>query len=283
MPLPRVERFLLILALCCCLVSAWQIALYVADNSFVDGLCAALGTSDLGPEARALRLFHWVSTYDAPDSTNSQTTVSLDPPSGLLTPRAMVANRAYFRANCGSKAWLLAIMARSAGLDARELRLCDARHQARHVICEIHVGGRWVVFDPTAHLEFRRADGRLATATELRNPVLLAANAARVSGYDLRRWRFDHAERLHYEKAPLIGGLLRRLAPRVTGRPAEELAAPAVLERPRLAVVASLIGLTLLSLVTAGALTRRRIWAAARRAGQPHPRLRGLALEAEQD
>src|SRR5207248_8773831 len=88
--------------------------------------------------------------------------------------------------------------------------------------CALPICGRWAVFDPTVDLDFRRRDGQPAAAAELRAPALLAANAARVPEYDLRRWRFDHPERLHFERIPLIGSRLRRLATRLTGRPAAE-------------------------------------------------------------
>jgi hypothetical protein len=284
MHLNRLERFLLLVASCCGFLLAWQLALHHADNSYLDGICAARGAYDLPPEARAMELFNWVSTYDAvqtPDA-GGQAPSDLVAPRGLLTPRAMVEHRAYFRANCGYKAWLLAILAQRAGLEARELRLCDARHIARHVLCEIRIHGRWVVFDPMVHLAFRRADGQLATAAELQAPALLAANAARTTGYDLRRWPFDHPERLHFEKVPVIGGRLRRLAARITGRPAEELAIPQTLERPRLVAAGSFAAAALLALTGAGLSARRRRRSRERRQSAPSP-LRALALESDQD
>src|SRR5439155_1167167 len=79
-----------------------------------------------------------------------------------LTFRSIVEHRAFFRADCGTNARLLCELARRAGLEARELRLCDAGHTARHVVCEIRLNGSWAVFDPTSGLDFRQADGRLA-------------------------------------------------------------------------------------------------------------------------
>src|SRR5437870_5645783 len=177
-------------------MTLWQLALLAQDESYVDGICAALNASDLSPEARAMRLFRWVSS--SPDAPRAAA-----PTRTALTFRGIVEHRAFFRADCGTNARLLCELARRAGLGARELRLCDAEHTARHVVCEIRLNEAWAVFDPTSGLDFRRADGGLAAAAELRSPVLLAANAARVPGYDLRYWRFDHAERLHFERIPV--------------------------------------------------------------------------------
>jgi hypothetical protein len=272
---------LLTLALLASLAALCQWLLFAEDNSFLDGICSALGARDLAPEARAVRLYRWASTYD----DNIPPSESAAPPSPYdsLTLRSIVAHRAYFQADCGPKAWLLVALAERAGLKGRELRLCDSAHITRHVVCEVRIGSRWVVFDPTLGLDFRRRDGRPATAAELRDPALLAANATRAPQYDAHRWRFDHAERLHFEKLPLLGGLLRRLAPHITGHPAEELALPAALGRPRLVAAGSLAAFALFFLVTAGILAHWRRKPAQRSEWTvPLPR-RALAPKAEQD
>lgn len=305
----RKECLLLFAALLGGFVSAWQLALFREENSFLDGICAAEGPRSLAPEARALRLFHWVCSYDdAPGdghrpsgarppiggSSSDRPGVSrpaphrratapvrrtadaglgglgaprrdprepgLDVPlaavlsgGSFVTPQMMVARRADFRDDCGTKAWLLVLLAGRAGLAARELRLCDARHIARHVVCEVRLAGRWVVLDPTADVAFRRQDGRLATVAELRDRRLLAVNMARAAPpYHRDSFRFDHAERLHFEKLPLVGGLARRLAARIAGRPAAELALPQFLERPRLVLAGSFAALALLALLGRG-------------------------------
>src|SRR2546430_1792335 len=74
----------------------------------------------------------------------------------------------------------------------------------------------------------------------------------------LRHWQFTHPERLHFEKVPLIGVHLRRLAARLTGRPAEQLAMPFALEQPRLVVAALFAAVALFALTAAGLLARRR-------------------------
>jgi hypothetical protein len=230
------QRFILIVIGVLLLGSLWEFALAAQDASYADGICTALGLASLPPNAKAMRLFHWVSRFDDGAPPVDPTGV----PHGLLSPRLIVEHPVYYREDCGSNAWFFGFLAWRAGLRARELRLCDVHHNARHVVCEVWLDGRWAVFDPTVELDFRRQDGLPATAQELHDFSLLAANAARVPAYDLRRWRFDHPERLHFEKIPLLGGGLRRLAARVTGRPAEELSPPPLLEWPRLFVAESL-------------------------------------------
>jgi hypothetical protein len=226
----RRQQFLAIFAGVFALACLGELALAAQDNQFADGICTGLRLASLPPDARALRLFHWVSRFD----DDAPAAASAAAPGGALTTRGIVEHPVYYREDCGAKVWLLSTLAGRAGLKARELRLCDSAHNARHVVCELWVGGRWAVFDPMVELDFRRRDGLPATSQELRDPTLLAVNAARVPAYDLRRWQFQHPERLHFEKVPLIGGWLRRLAARLTGRPAEELPAPSILERPRL-------------------------------------------------
>jgi hypothetical protein len=290
MHLPRSERLLLGLALLSALFTLWQFALFAGDNHFVDGICAAVVRPDQSSEERAMSLFRWVSRYDAAAATpatapeTGPARAARSRPFGLVTPRAVAEHRDYFRENCGRKAWLLAVLARRAGLEARELRLCDASHAARHVVAEIRIDGRWSVFDPTAGLDFRRDDGQLATVADMKDPGLLAANARRVPAYDTRRWQFTYPERLHFEKVPLIGGALRPLAARVTGRPAEELAIPWVLEEPRLVAAGSSLILALLLLVAFALRRRHRSRTLVRVAHREPSSLRTLALEpSEQD
>src|SRR5205809_3589504 len=101
MPRPRSERLLLGLVLTGSVISLWQLALFQADNSFADGICAAIVRRERPPEERAMRLFRWVSSYDdpvpalpavaAPAASQSVTAAdSVTPSRGLLTPQAMV-------------------------------------------------------------------------------------------------------------------------------------------------------------------------------------------------
>jgi hypothetical protein len=275
------EPILVILALLASFAALWQWLLFVEDNSFLDGICSALGVRDVGPEARAVRLYRWTSTYD----DHIPPSESAVPPSryDALTLRSIVDHRAYFQADCGSKARLLVALAERAGLKGRELRLCDSGHITRHVVCEVQITNRWVVFDPTIGLDFRRRDGRLATAAELRESALLAANAIRAPRYNAHRWNFDHAERLHFEKLPLLGGLIRRLAPHLTGRPAEELAFPAALDRPRLVTAGGLSVFALFALAAAAISARRRRKPAVQRDRPASLQRPILAPNAEQD
>jgi hypothetical protein len=247
--------------------SLWELVLAAQDDQFADGICAALGLASLPADTRAIRLFHWVSRYD----DNVPSTPPAGKRRGLLTPRGIVEQPGYYREDCGAKVWLLGFLAERAGLKARELRLCDAGHYAHHVVSEMWVGGRWTVFDPMVDLDFRRRDGRPATAAELADPALLAANAVRVPAYDLRRWRFDHPERLHFEKIPWVGSRLRWLASRFTGRPAEELSIPSILERPRLIAAGGLVLLAGLALIALGHSARRVRQKRLRQARDPLP------------
>jgi hypothetical protein len=293
MHLSRSERLLLVLAMLAGLFTVWQLALFAGDSDFMNGVCEAVlrptPGAPLTPEERAMDLFRWVSRYDGGRTrpAGAPAPRELPPeapaPLTLVTSPTVIRYREHFRENCGAKVGLLAELARRAGLPARQLRLCDADGVTRHVVCEVRLDGRWCVFDPMVGLDFRRADGELATAVELQDPVLLASNARRVPAYDLRRWQFTHPGRLHFEKAPLIGAAMRRLAARLTGIPADELARPWPLEQPRLVAAGSAAALALLLLSAAGLLRRRsraRV-AVARREQAP---LHALALEpSEQD
>jgi len=270
----RRRQFLFIVLALFILGALGELALSALENQYADGICTGLGLASLPPEARVLRLFHWVSRYDdrATESTRSVG------PRGILTPRGIIEHPVYYREDCGAKVWLLGFLAQRVGLEARDLRLCDAQHRARHVVCEIRLDGRWAVFDPTVDLDFRRRDGSSATAEDLRDPALLAENAARAPAYRLSRWQFDHPERLHFEKIPFVGGSLRQFAARVTGRPAEELSFPPVLERAHLVAAGGFVLLASLILIAMGWSGRRVRRGAGSREALPLPG-HGFALQ----
>lgn len=292
MHLPRTERLLLGLALLSTLFTLWQLVLFAGDEHYLDGACAAVirtaPRAPLSPEERAMALFRWVSQYDGGRTRPAGAPAPHElPPPGpgpltLVTAPTVIQYRGYFRENCSAKVGLLVDLARRAGLDARPLRLCDAGRVTRHVVCEVSLAGCWRVFDPMVGLDFRRADGELATAADLRDPQLVAANARRVPAFDTRRWTFSHPEHFRFEKLPLVGAPLRRLTARLTGRPAGEWAAPWPLEQPRLLAAGGSAALALLLLSATGLVHRRR--ARVRRALRGPPPVTRFALEAsEQD
>jgi hypothetical protein len=290
MHLPWTERLLLALAFLCGLLAMGQLALFAGDNRLLDGVVAAVTKPGQAPEERAVGLFRWVSRYDGGRTRLAGSPVPRDRPPPcpgpltLVTAPTVIRYRGHFRENCGAKVRLLVDLARRAGLPARPLRLCDADGVTRHVVCEVRLDGRWRVFCPMVGLDFRRADGTLATAADLRDPGLVAANVRRVPAFDALRWPFTHPEHFRFEKKlPVVGTPLRRLAARLTGRPAEELALPWPLEQPRLLAAGGSAAVMLL-LLSAAALLRRRALARVRITQREQPPVPRFALEpSEQD
>src|SRR5260370_20178124 len=113
-------------------------------------MCSALGVRDAGPEARAVRLSRWRSTHG--DHIPPSESAAPPGPYDSLTLRSIVEHRAYFQADCGSKAPLLISPVEPPGLKARQRRLCGSRHTTPHVVCEVQVSSPLVVFHPTLGL-----------------------------------------------------------------------------------------------------------------------------------
>lgn len=179
--------------------------------------------------------------------------------------------------HCAKRTRLLTVLLEAQGIPAHKLFLYNERGLTDltdpprawvHVAAEAELDGRWVVVDPLFGIVFERADGRAATAAELRaDPDLLRANRARADErYDFWEdslYTYQDVRRFPWFMIPLIGEFKYDAIAKLFGRDrADWITTPLWLEQPQTAIVIfSIAGMALIGLtfVPWRARERRRL------------------------
>ena len=109
---------------------------------------------------------------------------------------------------CGTATNAFLNLARSNGLSARRLLLLTTDGEAKHVVAEVLIDGRWVVADPAYRILLRDAKGHLLTREEVRNPVVLAEATAAVPNYP-KEYTYERVAHVRLARLPMQGFHLR--------------------------------------------------------------------------
>jgi len=109
---------------------------------------------------------------------------------------------------CGTATNAFLNLARSNGLSARRLLLLTRDNQAKHVVAEVLIDGRWVIADPAYRILLRDAKGHLLTREELRNPAVLAEATNSVPNYP-KEYSYENVAHVRLARLPMQGFHLR--------------------------------------------------------------------------
>ena len=110
-----------------------------------------------------------------------------------------------YRGACDSHSRVVLAMLRASGVPSRPLEHQDRAGRSIHTVVEARIAGRWVVADPLYGIVFRRRDGSLATASDLRQDrALFLSQVEHVRGYDVQRYDFDPAGHINWDKIPVV-------------------------------------------------------------------------------
>jgi hypothetical protein len=115
---------------------------------------------------------------------------------------------------CGTATNAFINLADSGGMAARRLLLLDSRHQAKHVVAEVRVDGRWIIVDPTFRVVLRGIDGKLLTREELADPAVFSAATRGIPRYD-PRYTFENTSHIHVSRLPVLGHTLQAVLDRL--------------------------------------------------------------------
>jgi hypothetical protein len=131
---------------------------------------------------------------------------------------------------CGTATNAFLNLARSNGLSARRLLLLTPQYQAKHVVAEILIDGRWVIADPAYRILFRDAKGRLLTRQDLRDPAMFTEATSVVPNYP-KEYTYDNFAHVRLNRLPMQGFHLRWILDKVFPGWDEALDWTLVLER----------------------------------------------------
>jgi hypothetical protein len=109
---------------------------------------------------------------------------------------------------CGTATNAFLNLARSNGLSVRRLLLLTPQDEAKHVVAEVLIDGRWVIADPAYRVLLRDAKGHLLTREELRNPAVFAEATSLVPNYG-KEYTYETYTHVRLARLPMQGLHLR--------------------------------------------------------------------------
>jgi hypothetical protein len=105
---------------------------------------------------------------------------------------------------CGTATNAFLNLARSNGLSVRRLLLLTPERQAKHVVAEVLIDGRWVIADPSFRVLLRDGKGRLLTREDLRNPTVFAEAISVVPHYP-KEYTYEMFAHVRLGRLPMEG------------------------------------------------------------------------------
>jgi hypothetical protein len=190
-------NLLLLLALVALTYSAgWEYSV----RRYLDGFSDAIVPRSEPAERQAEAILDWMRRGPRALATNPAVLDGRDPETTL--------NYQQLLAVCGTATNAFLNLAHSNGLSVRRLLLLTPDREAKHVVAEILIDGRWVIADPAYRVLLRDAKGRLLTRQDLRDPAVLAEATRLVPDYP-REYTYENIAHVRLARLPMQGFHLR--------------------------------------------------------------------------
>jgi hypothetical protein len=143
----------------------------------------------------------------------------IGPTAGFLADREpeKTLNHKELLRVCGSAANAFINLATNRGVQARRLLLLNKQGRAKHVVAEVHLGGRWVMVDPAYGTILRNAQGRPLSKEELRDAAIFSEATRGIPGY-VSDWTYERTVHVRLERLPYLGTFLREGLDRIFPR-----------------------------------------------------------------
>ena len=178
---------------------AWELSV----RQYLRGFSDAIVPAAAAPEQKAEAILAWMRSGAPRSSAVAPATLSQRDPETTLNYQQLLNV-------CGTATNAFLNLSRSAGISTRRLLLLNPQRQAKHVVAEVLIDGRWVVVDATYRVFFRDANGRPLTRNELRDPAIFAQATSAIPHY-LPEYSFESVAHVRLARLPMDGFHLRAL------------------------------------------------------------------------
>lgn len=226
-----------VLLLVSILTAVYSIFWEYSTRRYLKGFSDAIIPAVAPPEERVEAILNWMSHGPARQPGGSEVVLSDRNPTDTL-------NYAFLMQVCGSATNAFINLADSGGLAARRLLLLTPANQAKHVVAEVLIDGRWIVVDPAFRVIPRGAGGKLLTREELSDPATFAAATRGIPHYN-PDYTFERAVHVRLSRIRFVGHPLRALLDRLLPGWEDSTTVSLLLERRSLATMVVVIILTL--------------------------------------
>jgi Transglutaminase-like superfamily len=178
---------------------AWELSV----RQYLRGFSDAIVPAAAGPEQKAEAILAWMRNGAPRNRAVDPAVLSQRDPETTLNYQQLLNV-------CGTATNAFLNLSRSAGLSSRRLLLLNPQHQAKHVVAEVLIDGRWVVVDAAYRVFLRDAGGRLLTRSELRDPAIFAQATSAIPHYS-PEYSYESVAHVRLARLPLNGFYLRGL------------------------------------------------------------------------
>ncbi|HTT33626.1 MAG TPA: transglutaminase domain-containing protein [Methylomirabilota bacterium] len=209
MPKPRHRVFRAIWWICNgLLVVAILSTIYAGVREFsvrryLDGYSDAIVPNFLPAEEKVEAILGWMRA-------ETSRGVAEDPEKLARRDPQMTLNYVQLLRVCGTATNAFLNLARASDLQVRRLLLLTPDRQAKHVVAEVLINGKWIIVDPTYRVIMRDAQGRFLTRKDLQNPAIFEQAASAIPNYP-REYGYERFAHVRLARLPLDGLHLRKV------------------------------------------------------------------------
>jgi transglutaminase superfamily protein len=170
---------------------------------YLDGFSDAIVSKSMPEEQKLRAILDWMRAGPTRASSDNPGALAKRDPETTLTYSQLLSV-------CGTATNAFLNLARSSDLRARRLLLLTPDNNAKHVVAEVLIAGRWIVVDPTYRVIMSDAAGHNLTRSELRNLAVFAQAVSAVPNYPLE-YTYDRFAHVRLARLPFIGFGLKRI------------------------------------------------------------------------
>jgi hypothetical protein len=171
-------------------------------RQYLDGFSDAIVPEASSPRQKIEAILTWMRFGPPRMEAADPSALSAHDPTDTLNYRQLLEV-------CGSATNAFLNLSRSSGLEARRLLLLNPDRTAKHVVAEVHLGGRWIIVDATYRAIMKDAQGRLLTRADLQDPRIFQEAAAWIPGY-IPYYSYERVAHVRVGALPFVGTYLRR-------------------------------------------------------------------------